>query len=76
MDEVTTPDPGRQLIDARRHVQQVREDELRRTAQCRAEALRCLEQPLPDYSAAATACHRAYQHSLRAGVLTPVENLL
>jgi len=56
------------------HVQTVRDDELRRVAEQRAEALRCLE--LSDYSAAAVACHRAHQHALRAEVLGPVEGLL
>lgn len=69
-------DAEQQLAQARHHVQNVRDDELRRAAERRLEALRFLEAPLPDYSAAATACHRAYQHQLRADVLAPVENLL
>lgn len=69
-------DAERQVAHARHHVRLVREDELARAAAQRQTALAFLNRPLPDYSAAATACHRAHQHALRAEVLAPVENLL
>jgi hypothetical protein len=88
MDEQSTPDltagphaaalrdAERQIVAARHYVQQVREDELGRVEQQLQMALQLLQSGRPDFSAAATACHRAYQHALRADVLAPVGDLL
>ena len=64
-----------QMERIRQHVHVVREDEIRRVEEQLQHALLQLA-GRPDFSAAATACHRAYQHALRADVLAPLEDLL
>lgn len=65
MDDTVTPTPLQLARTLEAHLEQYR---LAATLQ-RGEARQLLAQEPPDYSAAATACHRALQFTRQAGAL-------